>query len=193
MSMDLLRKIFCHLQCNTVVLMIHHHVLPSIINLLPARYLQEIQFATPLTIDSLPSTWCSSSTDQHHPSSFCDRRQYGQNHVWAIIHHFLDSPVGSFESTNMSTISSEQTLWVRQCLTETCKIYKVADQRSSLPASVHKTLLCQELVVSRKIINTNKKQRIVKEVFSGLINFLSLNFKLLKVETQPEDKNQLFT
>ena len=33
----------------------------------------------------------------------------------------------------------------------------------------------------------------VKEVFSGLINFLSLNFKLLKVETQPEDKNQLFT
>ena len=63
----------------------------------------------------------------------------------------------------------------------------------NLPESVQNTLLCQELVVSKEIINTNKKQRKVKEVFSGLINFLSLNFKLLKVETQPEDKNQLFT
>ena len=54
-------------------------------------------------------------------ASFCDRRQHGQNYVWAIIHYFLDSPVGSFESTNMSTISSEQTLWVRQCFTEARK------------------------------------------------------------------------
>ena len=143
MPMDLLRrKIFYHLQCNTVVLIIHHHVLPSIINLLPARYLQEIQFATLLTIHSLPSTCCSSAP-------FCDRRQHGQNYVWAIIHHFLDSPVGSYESTNMSTISSEQTLWVRQCFTEARKIYKVADQRTNLPESVQNTLLYQERVLSR--------------------------------------------